>query len=164
MSNLHEEVQDLQLRMEDLNAGLDANIEEALSGQLVGDGLHTIHTTVDTDLSQVQQEVHSLLDGLPQRVPFVTKISPKVRFDSHARRSSLPGVFNLETLRQRAAIGLPIDPDTIDRAARTDCNAYSMHLSAAVEALSQRSLHFHLSKDARAIDVVVYNRRTMKTY
>lgn len=155
MSNLHEEVQDLQLRMEDLKAGLDANIEETLSGQLAGDDLDTTRVAVDTDFSQLEQTVRSLLDGLPQRVPFVAKGSPKVRYDSHARRSSLPGAFNLETLRQRAAIGLPVDPDTIDRAVRTDCNAYSMHLSAAVEALTQKSLHFHLVKDARAIDTAM---------
>lgn len=155
MSNLQDEVQDLQLHMEDLTTVLDANIGDTLSGQLAGDDLDTTQTTMGTDMSQIQEAVHSLLDNLPQRVPFVAKGSPKVRYDSHARRSSLPGAFSLETLRQRASIGLPVDPEIIDRAVRTDCNAYSMHLSAAVEVLSQKSLHFHLAKDARAIDMAM---------
>ncbi|CAL1702159.1 unnamed protein product [Somion occarium] len=153
MTFLQEEVNDLQLRIEDLRSRFEVGTQDTLSGRLSGDELVVQQATLDADLSLLHDNLRSLLDSFSLRVPFIANSQVNAKYNPHSRRPSLSAGFSLEVLRQCASTGLAVDPVAIDRTVRADCNAFSILLSGAEQSLSQHAAHFRLAKVARAVDI-----------
>ncbi|KAF8211424.1 hypothetical protein K438DRAFT_41193 [Mycena galopus ATCC 62051] len=154
MGTIRDEFHDLQARIDDLKMRVDTGIEEVLAGKLVASELSTLDGAIASDLDGFRAEVKVFIDGLPQRVQFVSRgpgRSPTAATFVKRRFSSID--LKLAAFDDKQSVELPFDLQSLDDAVRVDSNSYAMKLGGQLQALEQRASHFQLAQMAKDVDV-----------
>lgn len=155
MGLVQDDTSRLQLRIEELRSRCEEDAQRVLSEQLPEDEVQDIMTAFNTELDQIREEVEQFQDSLPRRVPFVASSVAGVPIATQGqRRVSLSSGFSLDAIKQAAAVGLPIDPVSLDKGVRSDSNRFSMLLAGELEDLSLKVDYCRLTQVARSFDDV----------
>ncbi|KAJ3543599.1 hypothetical protein NM688_g5836 [Phlebia brevispora] len=154
MFAVREEAHALQMRLEDLKICFDGAVQQALAGEDES-RLSVEQADLQKDLDALQETIHTFLDELPRRVPFVTRTGPSVSTSQTGlgarRRFSVSG-FSLDVIQQATFTTYPVNPPDLDQAVRTDVNSYSMLLSGTFESVRQRGDLLQVAFIARDVD------------
>jgi len=153
MGSIRDEFNDFQIRIEDLKIRFDSGIQEILSDKLANEDLtkKAVHLKADTKV--IQDGVQTFIDGLSQRVPFVTQRSlPSYSSATFVRRRFSSVDLKLGASLQQTLVELPFDLQSLDEAVRADSNVFVMRLGGELQGLEQKGAHFQLARMAKEVD------------
>ncbi|KAJ7283912.1 hypothetical protein C8J57DRAFT_1171877 [Mycena rebaudengoi] len=152
MGVIRDEFNDFQIRIDDLKIRFDAGTESILAGQLISE-LSSVEVELKTDTETLQTAVKAFTDGLPQRVPFVSKgPKPSSTASSFVKRRFSSTDLKLAAFEEHQSVELPFDLQSLDDAVRADSNSYVMRLGGGLQSLEQRAAHFQLAHMAKDVD------------
>ena len=156
MEDVRNEVETFQIRIEDLKLRIDGSFGDTLAGSLSGDQLVDTQATLRTDTKILQDMAWMFMDGLSQRVPFVSQPDlPSRSRPNFVKRRFASGDLKLGESSQAAAIELPFDLASLDDAVRTDSNTYFMRLAGDLQSLESKANHFQLATMAKEVDLAL---------
>ena len=155
MTSLRDEINELQVRIEDLAIRYDAATEEALSGDLPLEHISKIHSELQMDADCVCAAVKTFANNVVHRVPLV---APNLRDQASTtfirkKLSSIdarPGASALPT-----TLGLPFSLTGLDDSVRADSNFLIMRLTGESEGLHRKADHLQLARMARDVDTAI---------
>ncbi|KII95825.1 hypothetical protein PLICRDRAFT_129845 [Plicaturopsis crispa FD-325 SS-3] len=152
MTTIRDEVDDLQIKVEELQLRFDAGIEDTLVGD--ADGISD-DPQMTADAEKLRETVQIFSDGLAARVPFVARSNSASSNTQFVKRRFSSGDLNLRASQQQLSIELPFELSTLDDAVRADSNSYSLRISSALHSLNQKADHFQLARLAKDVDAAV---------
>ncbi|KAG5646454.1 hypothetical protein DXG03_003504 [Asterophora parasitica] len=143
MGIVHQEFNDIQLRIEDAKVRIEIRTDEVLTDELVNGS--EAEAELQSGLDGARDEVAKFVIGLADRIPFVNRqtSSPTASPVINTRRFKLG---------QSSSVELPFNLAALDDAVRADSNAFVMRLNGQVEGLTQKLAHFHLARMAKELD------------
>ena len=155
MASLREEVNELQVRIEDLMIRYDAATEEALSGDLPLEHISDINSELQFDTDSLCDAVKTFANSVAHRVPLVApnlRDQPSTTFirkkfsstDTRLGASPLP-----------IAVELPFSLTNLDDSVRADSNFLVMRLTGESESLHRKADHLQLARMARSVDTAI---------
>ncbi|KAH7916155.1 hypothetical protein BJ138DRAFT_1053407 [Hygrophoropsis aurantiaca] len=157
MASVREEVQDLQMRVEDLTIQYDSSIQDILSGLLVAGSVSEAETRLNADAETLRRAVQLFINSLTQRIPFVAQQNSNGSHNTttFVRRKFSSGNIKLGVPETRMSIELPFALATVDDAVRADSNSYAMALGGDIQNLDFKVSHLHLARMAKELDVAL---------
>lgn len=156
MATVRNEVEDFQMRIENLKLRIEGSSEDILAGTLFGNQLTDTQATLRTDTKIMQDMAQMFMDGLSQRVPFVAQPDlPSRSRPNFVKRRFASVDLKLGASPHTAAIELPFELASLDDAVRTDSNAYVMRLAGELQNLDLKANHFQLATMAKEVDLAL---------
>ncbi|KAF8450751.1 hypothetical protein L210DRAFT_3521158 [Boletus edulis BED1] len=155
MASLREEVNELQIRIEDLGIRYDAAIEEALSGDLPPERISEIYSELQVDTYSLCDAVKIFANSVVHRVPLVAP-SPRDKVSTTFVRKTFSSTdARLGASTSPLAVELPFSLNSLDDSVRADSNFLVMRLTGESESLHRKADHFQLARMARDIDTAI---------
>ncbi|GLB33542.1 putative growth-arrest-specific protein [Lyophyllum shimeji] len=153
MKTVYNEFNDIQLHIEDARVQMEARTDDVLRDRLANGNVPEVEADLRSALERVQSEVAMYVNGLADRVLFVsphaddTVISPTF----HKRHGSVVDA----RLGRSTSVELPFDLAVLDEAVRADSNTFAITLNGQLEGLVQKSVHFDLARMAKELDAAL---------
>lgn len=155
MTSLREEVNDLQVRIEDLMIRYDAATEEVLSGSLPLERISETYSELQVDTDPLCDAVKTFVNSVARRAPLVAP-SPRDQASTifiHKRSSSIDSRLGASALP--ITVELPFSLTSLDDSVRADSNFLVMRLTGETEKLHRKADHFQLARMARDVDTTI---------
>ncbi|KAJ7774264.1 hypothetical protein DFH07DRAFT_800826 [Mycena maculata] len=153
MGAIRDEFNDLQIRIYDLKMRVDGGIEEVLAEKISAKELTSLDVDLKADIHNLRTGVTAFTDGLPQRVPFVSRgPRPSTTSTTFVKRRFSSIDLKLAAFDEHQSVELPFDLQSLDDAVRADSNTYVMKLGGELQTLEQRAAHFQLAQMAKEVD------------
>ncbi|TFK27034.1 hypothetical protein FA15DRAFT_666767 [Coprinopsis marcescibilis] len=149
MSAVRDEYHAYLLRVEDVKERFASLTGRLLNDQTPEEDSKTEENSIKSDLSSVQDDVANFIDGLSQRVRFVSR-QPVVSPTSATFRRIQPSKPNGAT--EDLPLHLPLDLSQLDAAVRAESNGYVMRLNGALVSVSKAAEHLSLAQLAKELD------------
>jgi hypothetical protein len=155
MKNIHDEFNDLQIRIEDIKMRTQSFIDEILAGRICSGGVTTMEVDLQVDVGQIEKDVKMFIDRLASRVPFIGRQSEPPRTDANFVHKRFLSVDLKVGSPRPKFFELPIDFPSADDAVRADSNAFAMRLNGQLESLAATMAHFQLACMAKEVDIAL---------
>lgn len=155
MASLREEVNELQVRIEDLMIRYGAATEGVLSGNLPLERISEIHSELQLDTGSLCDTVKTFTDSVVHRIPLVAP-DPRDRGPiTFVRKKSTSTDAQLGASALPIAVELPFSLASLDDSIRSDSNFLVMRLTGGSESLHRKADHLHLARLARDVDTTI---------
>lgn len=152
MTSLREDVDELQVRIEDLVIRYDTVTEEALSGKLPLEHISKTHSELQLDTDSLCDSVKTFVNKVAHRVPLV---APNIRDQASTtfiRKKFSSSDSRLGGSALPVTVELPFSLTNLDDSVRTDSNFLVMKLTGESENLRRKAGHLQLARMARDVD------------
>lgn len=153
--SLRDEVNDLQVRIEDLIIRYDAATEEALSGDLALERISETHSELQSETDPLCDVVESFSNSVVHRVPLVAPNLGDHASTTFIRKKSSPIDTRLVASAISPAVDLPFSLAILDDSVRTDTNFLVMRLNGEAESLHRKAGNLQLTRMARDVDTTI---------
>lgn len=152
MTSLREEVNELQVRIEDLMIRYDSSTEQALSGKLPLEHVSDTFSELQLDANSLCDSIKTFVDDIARRVPLV---APNLR-DQHPTtfiRKKFSSIDSrLGVSASPTTVELPFSLTHLDDSIRANSNFLAMRLTGESENLHRKADHLQLARMAREVD------------
>lgn len=155
MTLLREEVNELQVRIEDLMIRYDAAIEEVLSGDLPLERISEAYSELQLDTDSLCDAVETFADSVAHRVPLVAPTPRDQASTIFTRKQSSSTHSRLGASTLPITVQLPFSLTSLDDSIRADSNFLVMRLTGETESLRRKADHFRLARMARDVDTAI---------
>jgi hypothetical protein len=151
MKDIHDEFNDLQIRIEDMKMCIQPYTDEILTDNISAGDIANIEVDLQAEVNSIQEDVKIFVNRLAQRVPFIRRQIEAPRIDTlHKRFSSLDR--KVGSPRQ---MFFEFDLLSLDDAVRADSNSFAMRLNGQSESLTTATAHLRLARMAKEVDAVL---------
>jgi len=155
MASLLEEVNELQVRIEDLMIRYDAATEGVLSGNLPLERISEISSELQLDTGSLCDTVKTFANNVVHRIPLVAP-NPRDRAPTTFIRKKFASTdAQLGASALPVAVELPFSLTNLDDSIRTDSNFLVMRLTGESESLHRKADHLQLARLARDVDTTI---------
>lgn len=155
MASLREDVNELQVRIEDLKIRYDAATEEALSGDLPLERISEIHSMLQLDTDSLCDAVKIFANSVAHRVPLVAPNPRDQASTTFIRKKFSSSDARLGASALPIAVELPFSLTSLDDSVRTESNFLVMRLTGESESLHRKADHLQLARMARDVDTTI---------
>ncbi|KAG9317266.1 hypothetical protein JVU11DRAFT_1460 [Chiua virens] len=154
MTSLRDEVDDLQVRIEDLTIRYDAAIEETLSSDSPLERISEIHLELQSNTDSLCDIVKTFVDNVAHRVP---RVAGNLRGQASVTfvRRRIPSLDSRLRTPIPTSVELPFSLPNLDDSVRADSNFLVARLTGGSENLRRKANHFDLALMARDVDTAV---------
>ena len=155
MASLREDVNELQVRIEDLMIRYNSAIEEALSGHLPLEHISEASLALETEADSLCDSVNTFVNNVVHRIPFVAPDLGDQASTLLIRKNSPSIDFRLGGSALPLALELPFSLTNLDDSVRANSNFLVMRLSGESENLHRKADHLRLARMARDVDAAI---------
>lgn len=155
MTSLREEVNELQVRIEDLMIRYDAVTEEALSGDLPLERIPETYSELQLDADSLCDAVKTFANSVAHRIPLVAPTPRDPTSTTFIRKKSSFTDYRLGASALPIAVELPFSLTGLDDSVRADSNFLVMKLTGETESLHRKADHLQLARMARDVDTAI---------
>ncbi|KAH0839723.1 hypothetical protein J3R83DRAFT_661 [Lanmaoa asiatica] len=155
MASLREEVNELQVRIEDLIIRYDATTEEVLSGDLPPERISETYSELKLDTNSLCDVVEKFVNSVAHRVPLVAPNPRSQASTTFIRKKFSSADPQLGASALPIAVELPFSLTSLDDSVRADSNFFVIRLNGETESLRRKADHLQLARMAKDIDTAI---------
>jgi len=155
MKEIHDEFNDLQIRIEDIKMRVQTYTDEILTERISNGDIASTEVDLQLEVNPIEEDVKNFIDRLTQRVPFIARQIELPHIDTYFVYKRFSSVDLKMGSPRQMPFDLPFDLPSLDDAVRADSNSWAMRLNGRLESLTAATAHFQLARIAKEVDVVL---------